>query len=149
MEVDASGEGHQVYADGVWYSMPSDLYEGLDEGKHMVLAEIDIHGARRVRQLYPDCITIFLTAPPHDLIHRIKNRPDELMDKKNLQNRLNKAREHIAAAKEFTYLVYNEENRLCDAVTQIKTIIEVERMRITKGFCLEDTIPPDDYLVSE
>src|SRR6185369_9902053 len=102
----------------------------------LLLAEVDIFGMRLLREHYPDCVTIFITAPPEALQDRIRERRDEHMDETNLAQRMETAREQIAAAKEFDYVVFNQEGRLCHAVNTIESIIQVERMRVREGLDL-------------
>ncbi len=139
---------HDVYGLDEWYSMPADLYQDIAPGRHLVIAEVDVVGAERLRKAVPGCITIFVTAPPLDLIKRIIERPDEGMTDQNLKSRMDTARKHISAASGFDYLIFNEENHLCRTVAELRTIIEAERMRVRPGVDLEKIIPSDAFDVS-
>jgi len=141
LEVDEHTVGHDVYKMGHVYSMPKDIYEGIPRTKHLVLAEVDIFGMRLLREHHPECVTIFVTAPPEVLLDRIRERRDDHMDEANLAHRMQTAREQIAAAKEFDYVVFNEDGRLYHAVKTIEAIIQVERMRIREGFDLLSAAP--------
>lgn len=145
MEADATTIGHDVYGLGKVYSMPADLFEEIPPDKHLVIAEVDVVGARRLRERYPGCVTIFITAPPTDLIHRIRERRDETMDAESLVQRMRTAREQIRAAKEFDYVIFNREGDLRRTVEAIEHIIHAERMRVRAGFDLEAVLPPDAF----
>ncbi len=147
MEANAQTVGHDVYKSGDLYSMPADPLAGLDPQKHLAIAEVDIHGMRLLKERYPDCITIFDTAPPLALIQRIRTRG--AMDVDTLALRMAAAREHIRGAREFQYIVFNERDRLDDAVVAIKKIIEAERMRVRDGFDLEVILPEDAFTLLE
>jgi guanylate kinase len=145
MEVNADSIGHDVYGLGDRYSMPSDLFEGIPPEKHLVIAEVDIHGMRLLKTRYPDCVTIFITAPPLDLIERIRERPDDHMDAEALSHRMQTAREQIRAAKEFDYIVVNPEDRLEQTLATIELILTAERSRVRSGVDLEATLPADAF----
>jgi guanylate kinase len=145
MEADAEIAGHDVYHSGHLYSMPTDIYEGIPPEKHLVIAEVDIHGMRRLRERYPDCVTIFVTAPPTILLERIFKRTDKHMDASSLALRMETAREQIKAAKEFDYIVFNNTDGLQRTMTSIETIIHAERMRVRHGADLEAVIPEEAF----
>jgi guanylate kinase len=138
MEADEDTAGHDVYKLGHQYSMPSDIFQNISSEKHLVIAEVDIHGMRRLKVRYPASISIFVTAPPEALIERIAQRVDEDMTPASLAQRMAIAREHIAAAKEFEYVVFNNEGHLDQTVDTIEAIVLAERMRVRGGFDLSD-----------
>ena len=135
--------GQDVYGEGHLYSMPIDVLD-TPEGKHLILAEVDINGAALLKRLYPDCVTIFVTAPPAVLLERIKEREDEHMDADSLAKRLAMAREHIRAAKTFDYIVFNEDD-LETTIAAIEAIIAAERMQVRPGVDLETMLPGDAF----
>ncbi len=145
MEASASVAGHDVYGLGKLYSMPADLYEEIPTDKHLVIAEVDIYGMRRLKEHYAGCVTIFLTAPPVQLLERIHERRDDEMDDDALAHRMQIAHEQIAAASEFDYLVFNQDDRLDETVTALEAIILAERNRVRPGTNLEATIPQDTF----
>lgn len=148
MEADANTVGHDVYGLGDVYSMPSDIFEGIPPDKHLVIAEVDIHGMRRLKERYPACVAIFVTAPPLSLLERIRERPDDHMDADALSHRMQTAHEQIRAAKEFDYIVFNQEDQLDATVAAIETIIAAERSRVLPGTDLEATLPPDAFVIA-
>ncbi len=148
MEADAQTAGHDVYRSGHLYSMPADIYEGLPPQKHLVVAEVDIYGMRRLRERCPDCVTIFVTAPPAVLLERIDERPDLHMDDKTRAQRMVIAREQIQAAKEFDYILFNRAGCLGETVAQVEAIIRAERMRVRHGVDLEAVIPAEAFTQS-
>ncbi|MBN1310142.1 MAG: hypothetical protein JXB30_01905 [Anaerolineae bacterium] len=145
MEADAGTVGHDVYGLGDLYSMPADIFEGIPSEKHIVVAEVDIYGMRLLKERCPDCVAIFVTAPPLSLIERIHERPDDHMDAEALSHRMQTAREQIRAAREFDYIVFNQEDRLADTIAAIERILIAERSRVRSGVDLEATLPPDAF----
>lgn len=136
--------GQDVYGEGYLYSMPANLMTDVPEGKHLILAEVDIHGTALLKKLYPDCVTIFVTAPPADLLERIRQRADEHMDANSLSRRLETAREHIRAARNFDYIVFNDDD-LDSTVAAVGAIISAERMRVRPGLDLEAMLPAEAF----
>jgi guanylate kinase len=145
MEADAATAGHDVYGLGKVYSMPLDVYEEIPPEVPVVIAEVDVHGARRLRERYPECISIFITAPPAALLHRIHERADESMNDRSLAQRMATAQEQMRAARHFEYVIFNREDHLDEAVTELEGIILAERRRVREGFNLEAYLPPDAF----
>ena len=145
MEADETIIGHDVYGLGKLYSMPKDIFEEILPPKHMAIAEVDIYGMRRLKERYPDCVSLFVTAPPIDLVGRIRERQDDFMDDKALAHRMQTARDQIRATSEFDYLVFNQGERLDDAVRTIDAIILAERNRVRPGIDLEATLPEGTF----
>ena len=70
------------------------------------LLEIDLQGARQVRESMPDALFVFLKPPSWDeLVRRLVGRGTE--DEKQRQRRLQTARDELAAEEEFDATVVN------------------------------------------
>lgn len=150
MEADANNPlGHDVYSTKHSYSMPRDVFRDIKVDAHIILAEVDIVGAKRLRGILPSCIGIFVTAPPNDLLQRILQRTDDDMTPDDLQQRMITARKHIEAAKEFDYVIYNQKGHLCEAVAAVEKIIAAERMKVRDGFDLQAIVPSSAFDVIE
>ena len=148
LEADADNpRGHDVYETDHSYSMPRDLYEAIPPDSYIVLAEVDVDGAKLLREHVPDCVTIFITAPPLVLLQRIQKRDDDQMTLKELRQRMKTARKHISAAKLFDYVVYNRKDRLRQTINAVETIVMAERMRVRPGFDLEAVIPESAFQI--
>ncbi|MCT1476480.1 guanylate kinase [Microbacterium sp. p3-SID336] len=79
----------------------------LAEGK-TVLLEIDLQGARQVRDAEPSATLIFLLPPSWDeLVHRLVGRGTE--DAEERARRLRTAKVELAAQNEFDHLIVNED----------------------------------------
>lgn len=144
MEFDGEA-GHDVYRSGNHYSMPADIYEDIPPEKFVVLAEVDIYGMRLLRERYPDCVTIFISASPEKLIERIFKRRDKHMDSHELAHRMETAREQVKAAREFDYILFNDDGSAEQVAAEIEKIIAVERMRVRAGADLETVIPEEAF----
>lgn len=72
------------------------------------LLEIDLQGARQVRERMPDAFFVFLTPPSWDeLVHRLIGRGTESAQEQAV--RLETARAELAAQKEFDATIVNED----------------------------------------
>lgn len=91
-----------------YYGTPSEpVREALESGRHVVL-EIDLQGARQVKQNLPEARLVFLTPPSWgELVARLRRRGTE--DEATQQRRLATAREELDAAAEADHVVCNAE----------------------------------------
>ena len=77
-------------------------------GKNDVLLDIDVQGARQIRQAVPEAVMVFILPPSRaELARRLKKRGQD--DLETVARRLRKAGEEIAAFAEFDYLIVNDE----------------------------------------
>ncbi len=98
----------------------------LSCGKDVIL-EIEVQGAKQIKQKCPDAVLIFLTPPSFEVLEeRLIKRKTESIDKVKI--RLNKAKEEMNETKLFHHLVVNDE--LTNAVDNVISIIRTERCRI-------------------
>ena len=124
---DEFAEWAQVH--GYHYGTPakaleSALNRGLD-----VLLDIDTHGARQLRQRYPEAVSVFIMAPSMaELEARLRERKSDSAG--DIARRLSRAREEIAAWRQYDYLIINRDVK--DAVDQLATIIQAERCRTSR-----------------
>ncbi len=96
----------------------------LNAGKDVVL-DIDIQGAEQVRN-NADPVTVFISPPTlAELERRLRGRGTE--NAESLSVRLANAEKEMAAAKNYRYLIVNDE--LEQAVRDLQAIISAERRR--------------------
>lgn len=100
------------------------LAAGLD-----ILLDIDTQGARQLRTRYPEAISIFIAAPSLQLLEeRLRERKSDAP--REIAGRMTRAREEIAAWREYNYLIINRD--LKEAVDQLASIIQAERCRTNR-----------------
>ena len=111
---------------GNYYGTPVDyVRETLDNGKDVFL-EIEVQGARQVREKFPEGLFIFLMPPSlSELKNRIVTRGTETEEMIN--NRLNVAREEIEMMELYDYVVENDQ--VDHACERIKAIVVAEHCR--------------------
>jgi guanylate kinase len=120
-------EWAEVY--GHYKGIPkSEVREAINSGRDVIL-RIDVQGAATIRKLVPSAVFIFI-APGNfeELSSRLRWRRTESPDE--MQKRLDVARQEMQAISQFDYVVLNREDRLDDAVGQIRAIIVAEKQRV-------------------
>lgn len=126
-ELIANG-GLLEYADyvGDYYGTPAaPVDEALQAGRD-VLLELELVGARQVKQRLPEAVMVFIAPPTlSELERRLRGRGTDSEEK--IQKRLARAREEIRAMREFDYAVINDD--LYGAVEVFTSIIRAERAR--------------------
>lgn len=92
----------------------------LDEGVHVIL-EIDLQGARQVRETMPNARLVFLAPPSwEELQRRLIGRGTESAEEQS--RRLATARIELAAENEFDHTIINDEvERATDELVRIIT----------------------------
>jgi guanylate kinase len=116
-------ECFEVFGQGHWYGTPlAEVRSSGDDPKWVVL-DIDVDGAGKVRDLFPDAPSIFLhPGSEQELERRLRARGTET--ETAIQRRLEVARRELARAGEYQYQVVNQS--LDKAVQQISEILEHE-----------------------
>lgn len=111
---------------GNYYGTPLDyVQETLNKGKDVFL-EIEVEGAKQVREKFPDGLFIFLVPPSlSELRNRIVTRGTE--SEEVIKNRLKVAKEEIEMMHLYDYVVEND--RVDLAVERIKAIVIAEHHR--------------------
>ncbi len=116
---------HAEYV-GDHYGTPTKpVHEALERGED-VLLELELVGARKVKEQLPEAVMIFIAPPTlRELERRLRGRGTDSEEK--IQKRLARAREEIKAVKEFDYVIVND--MLADSVRNFKSIIYAERAK--------------------
>jgi guanylate kinase len=127
------GEGffleHASYA-GRCYGTPRWWVEAEVAGGNDVLLKIDVQGALQVRSAAQEAVLVFIAPPSEaELERRLRGR-DPDADPEDLERRLAIAREELALACRYDYLVVND--RVEQAVEDLRAIIVAERCRLRR-----------------
>ena len=102
----AAGEfvEHAVYAGNRYGTLRSELARPA----RGIVLEIDVQGARQVRETLPEAKRIFIEPPSFDdLARRLARRGSDSPEQ--IARRLEAAREELAAAEEFDHRVVNDD----------------------------------------
>lgn len=128
-------ESAEVY--GNFYGTSRRWIEETTAANQDVLLEIDCQGARQVRQLFPQSISIFILPPSLEALeYRLKQRG---LDKSRIiERRLSAARDEINHLSKFDYVVVNHE--LEKAVREVACIIHAERLKTIRQLVRQRTL---------
>jgi len=123
----AAGEllEHAGYVDDLYGTPAAPVDDALAAGRD-VLLEIELAGARQVKERRPEAVMIFI-APPSlaELERRLRGRGTDSEEK--IQRRLARARDEIRAVREFDYVVVNDV--LERSATTFRALLLAERAR--------------------
>ena len=109
-------ECEEVHSSGFWYgTLRSEVDSAHDRGGWAFL-EIDVQGALRVMQQYPEAITIFLKTSTEAVFEqRLRNRGTE--SEEVIQRRLQTARNELQLAHNYRHQVVNDDlNRVVEEI---------------------------------
>ena len=110
---------HADYAGRSYGTLRTELARGIGEGAAVVL-EIEVQGARQVRESVPDAVQIFIAPPSLEALRtRLIGRGTD--DREEVERRLRVAEKELKAQPEFTHVVVND--RLEDAVERLTAIV--------------------------
>lgn len=112
---------------GHWYGTPKAFLEKTLESGTDVILDIDVHGGRSIKRLFPSAVLVFI-APPSlsELESRLRNRSQD--SESTIERRLQNARNEIAAAGDYQYLILNKE--ISESIRKLKSIVWAERSRM-------------------
>lgn len=113
---------HATYSGNRYGTLRSEVERRLKEGRPVVL-EIELQGARQVRQAMPDAVAVFIAPPSRDalrarLIGRGTDTPEQV------DERMRTAERELEAQPEFSHVVVND--RLEQATDQLVAIVRTE-----------------------
>ena len=108
---------------GNYYGTPkAKVVEEIERGNYIIL-EIELAGARAIADIFPNARRIFILPPSIEkLEQRIRNRGTN--SEESIANRLEIAKQEIAASEEFDYQIVNDD--LETAIVKLEAAIFTE-----------------------
>lgn len=95
----------------------------IEKGRDVILS-IDVKGAKKVKKMYPESVSVFIMPPSREELEaRLKTRDTDEEEQVNL--RLKESKKEIASSEEYDYLIVNED--LEKAVSDMKQVVATER----------------------
>ncbi len=115
---------------GNYYGTPTQLFsQKLDEGRD-VLLEIDVQGALKAKQVFPEGVYIFLLPPSmEELEKRIRSRGKDTEEQ--ILTRLGKAKSEALLAQRYDYVIVND--NVSDVVQSVECILCAERLKVSRN----------------
>lgn len=117
---------YNIYNDN-YYGTPKDkVIEKLEEGTNVFL-EIDVNGAKNVKNIFPDALLIYIAPPSIDVLRdRLISRGTE--DLTTIEKRLKIAEDELKQIDFYDYVVVN--NDLDLAIDEVRDIIIKEEKQL-------------------
>lgn len=113
---------HAEFAGNRYGTLNTELDRIMDTGRSVIL-EIELQGARNVRRVRPDSVSVFIEPPSLDeLARRLRARATDAEEE--IEARLEVARTEVAARAEFDHVILNDE--IARATGELVRIITAE-----------------------
>jgi guanylate kinase len=121
---------------GNYYGTHRSYLDQARQRNRDLLLDIDVKGARQLKERIPDAVTIFILAPSRDILeHRLRARSED--SESVIERRLREAAEEIRNYQQYDYVLVNHDVQ--DSVARLKAIVDAERIRRVR---MEDEIRP-------
>ena len=113
-----------------YYGTPRSFVEQHLANGYDVILEIDVQGAMKVKQAFPDAVLIFITAPSmSEIKSRLIGRGTESMEQ--VEKRFATAFEEVKMIPRYDYIIVNDV--VDKAVHHMEAILEAERCRVSRS----------------
>ncbi len=108
---------------GCYYGTPvAGINKAIENGKVCFLI-IDVNGAEKIKELYPDCLSIFLLPPSiEELEKRLRGRDSDDVD--IIKSRLDIAMVELSYKDKYDYQIINDD--LSECVDNVNKILSTE-----------------------
>jgi guanylate kinase len=127
-------EWAQVF--GNYYGTHQGILEAARAASRDLVLDIDVQGARQLKDRIPEAVTIFILAPSRKVLEdRLRARGEDREEV--IERRLRDAAVEIQKYKDYDYVLINRELAESDAV--LSAIVHAERIRRDR---IEDQIEP-------
>ena len=114
---------HAGYSSHHYGTLRSEVEPRLARGAGVVL-EIELQGARQIRETVPDAVQVFIAPPsPEDLRRRLESRGTD--SDEQIASRLAVAAEELEAREEFGHVIVND-----DVERATRELVELVRSRL-------------------
>lgn len=95
------------YGDNIYGTPKAPVDRWLNEGKTVIL-KIEVQGAQKIREIYPDVVSIFLLPPSMQILEdRIRMRGTE--DEAEITKRLEIAKNEVLRSADYDFVVVNDD----------------------------------------
>jgi guanylate kinase len=117
----AFAESAEVHGN-LYGTLRSEIERVLAQGLHVIM-DIDVQGARQLRRVFPQAVTVFVLPPSGEvLLSRLRHRKTE--SAAEVLERLHSALHELQAIEEYEYVVVNDD--LEQSVHRVGAIIDAE-----------------------
>ena len=111
------------------------LDRARQEGKDLIL-DIDVQGARQLKERIPEAVSIFILAPSRDILEqRLRMRSEDSAE--TIERRLREAADEIRNYSQYDFIIVN--HQVEESVANLAAIVRSERVRRSR---MEEQIQP-------
>lgn len=115
---------HALVFDRYYATSKAAVEQALSRGDDVIL-EIDWQGAQQVREMVPECVSIFVLPPSRAILEeRLRGRGQD--SEEIIRRRMRDAIKEMSHYDEFDYLIVNDEFE--SALVQLKSIVVAHRL---------------------
>ena len=127
---------HNIFV-GNYYGTPkAPVISCIENGKDMLI-EVDVNGAVQIREKLPEAVSIFIMPPSLEVLkNRLTGRGTDSAE--IIEKRLNEALREIASAKDYDYIVVNDD--LETAANDFVKIMSVDKFKTDRNLELINKI---------
>ncbi|MDR2563315.1 MAG: guanylate kinase [Prevotellaceae bacterium] len=112
-------EWEEVY-EGNYYGSPQSEVDRITKLGKTAMFDVDVVGALNIKKKYPNAFLIFVVPPSLEVLkERLEKRHTD--SDEEISKRLQKAKEELSRAKEFDYILLNDE--LEEAIEEIDSVV--------------------------
>lgn len=116
---------HARYVEHCYGTPKAPVMEHIERGENVIL-EIEMQGAKQVREMYPEAILVFILPPSLEVLQqRLTGRGTE--DPETVAKRIQTARKELPFACECDYVIVND--RVEDAAERLRTVVRAQANR--------------------
>jgi guanylate kinase len=127
-------EHAQVF--GNYYGTHLSVLDQARDNRHDLVLDIDVQGARQLKDRIPDAVSIFILAPSREILERRLRARSEDSDEV-IGRRLREAANEIRNYAAYDYILINDDVE--ESVKKLQAIIAAERLRRVR---MEERIAP-------
>ncbi|MBR6223339.1 MAG: guanylate kinase [Lachnospiraceae bacterium] len=118
-----------MYVDNYYGTPRAYVEKELAEGRNVIL-EIEVQGAMKVKEQYPDAVLVFLTTKNAQVLkERLEGRGTE--DEATINKRMKRAAEEVKQMESYEYIVINDDLDVC--VHTIHGILLAKRSELAES----------------
>lgn len=123
----AFAESAEVH--GFLYGTPKEPIDRALAGGHDMLLDIDVQGARQMKERYPEAVSVFVLPPSEaELERRLRGRGTDAPEV--IARRLERAKAEMAEYLGYDYWIVNHEVE--ESIGRLVSIIAAERSRVAR-----------------
>ncbi len=125
------------YGGSMYGTLEAQVDLAIEQRKHVIL-DIEVQGARQVRERRSDVVSIFILPPSAEtLVKRLVGR-DTSLDEDKLRQRLLRAVDELKEAPDYDYVVINEDRT--QVVSEVAAIVDSESRRSHRDSELQENL---------